>query len=385
MLDNPNTDPISIFAPHFSARQIGRPTSMVRAVMQAQMTGLLLSLILQLALADSNSLTQHIYNAGGLSLLHNLAMDCTDLIHPETEAAGSIRLLHPDVHAKLAQLYRLIPLAISCMYEVTGTRDSFMPWIVAVAANAADTSHRMLALQLQDHLKILQQTPLPIGNLIDAANMAQRDRIMRRCVSQDVKSSPYAKHYVGQLQHAGLSLFTPYGSRQSSNCLFWLCEEPESDAEVTTVSEVETFATLINGEGGVSEPHAQVTAEPQPSAPPWDGRDGSDIDEGLNNPDDAEQTPEAINGLSGRSENLSGHTFGDLQNVATEEQRQGRAEDLGGPGCWTTGRVVLLSATAFSAKICVTALESMVDKWAEERRLESLQARGDEMTAGRSR
>ncbi|KAL0027090.1 hypothetical protein WJX79_004843 [Trebouxia sp. C0005] len=234
MLDNPNTDPISIFAPHFSARQIGRPTSM-----------------------------------------------------------------------------------------------------------------------LQDHLKILQQTPLPIGNLIDAANMAQRDRIMRRCVSQDVKSSPYAKHYVGQLQHAGLSLFTPYGSRQSSNCLFWLCEEPESDAE--------------------------------PSAPPWDGRDGSDIDEGLNNPDDAEQTPEAINGLSGRSENLSGHTFGDLQNVATEEQRQGRAEDLGGPGCWTTGRVVLLSATAFSAKICVTALESMVDKWAEERRLESLQARGDEMTAGRSR
>ncbi len=146
-----------------------------------------------------------------------------------------------------------------------------MPWITAVAANAADTSHRMLALQLQDHLKILQQTPLLITNLIDAANMAQRDHIMRHTVNH-VKSSQYAELYVGQLRHAGTSLFAGYGPRQSGNCLFWLFEEPESNAEVATVSEVETFGTLINGEVAVSEPHANAAAGLQPSAPPWDGR-----------------------------------------------------------------------------------------------------------------
>ena len=70
------------------------------------MTGLLLSMILQLALADSNSLTQHIYEAGGVPLLHAIAMDRNEHTHPETEAARSIKLLRPDVHAKLAQLYR---------------------------------------------------------------------------------------------------------------------------------------------------------------------------------------------------------------------------------------------------------------------------------------
>ncbi len=109
MLENPSKDPISTFALDVFASksiQIGRPASLVRSVMQAQMTGLLLSMILQLALSDSNSLTQHIYDAGGLPLLHTLAMDCTEHTHPEIEAAGSIKLLRRDVHAKLAQLYR---------------------------------------------------------------------------------------------------------------------------------------------------------------------------------------------------------------------------------------------------------------------------------------
>ena len=109
MLENPSKDPISVFALDVSASnsiQIGRPASLVRSVLQAQMTGLLLSMILQLALADSDFLIQHIYKDGGLPLLHNLAMGCTDHVHPDTEAAGDIKLLRRDVHAKLAQLYR---------------------------------------------------------------------------------------------------------------------------------------------------------------------------------------------------------------------------------------------------------------------------------------
>ncbi len=56
------------------------------------------------------------------------------------------------------------------MYEVTGTRDTLMPEVVEMASDAADTQHRMLALQLHDHLNILQQTPLLITSLNDACS-----------------------------------------------------------------------------------------------------------------------------------------------------------------------------------------------------------------------
>lgn len=161
-----------------------------------------------------------------------------------------------------------------------------------------------------------------ITSLNDAANMAQCDSIMRQ-TDNHVKSSKYAETYVGQLRHAGASLFAGYGPRQSGDCLFWFFEEPGSNAEAATVSEVETFGGFVSGEGAVSEPHANAAAGLQPSAPPWDGRESSDIDEQLHSRDDAEQTPEATNGLPRRSENLSGHTSGDLQSVADE--KRGRA------------------------------------------------------------
>ncbi|KAL0051936.1 hypothetical protein WJX82_004816 [Trebouxia sp. C0006] len=203
-------------------------------------------------------------------------MDCTKHTHPDIDTVRSIKLARHDVHAKLAQLYRLIPLAISCIYEVTGTRDTFMPEVVEMASDAADTNHRMLALQLQDHLKILQQTPLLIISLNDAANVAQRDNIMRQTVGH-LKSSKYAELYVGQLRHAGTSLFAGYGPRQSGNCLFWLFEEPERNAEVATASEMKMFGTSIIEEGA--------------------------------------------------DENLSGHIADEHQSIAAEEERQGRGED----------------------------------------------------------
>lgn len=110
MLQHPSKAPISVFALDVSASksfiQIGRLTALATLVMQAQMTGLLLSIILQLALADSNSLMQHTYEAGGLARLHLLAMDCTKHTHPEIDTLTSIKLVRHDVHAKLAQLYR---------------------------------------------------------------------------------------------------------------------------------------------------------------------------------------------------------------------------------------------------------------------------------------
>ncbi len=86
---------------------IGRPpASLIQLVMQNQMTGLLLSILLQLALADSHRLAQQIYKAEGLQLLHDTAMGCTDHAHPDSKAAGDVRQLRPDVHEKLVQLYR---------------------------------------------------------------------------------------------------------------------------------------------------------------------------------------------------------------------------------------------------------------------------------------
>ena len=110
MLGHPCKDPISInvFAVDISASKSvhsSRPASMLEPVLEAQMTGLLLSMILQLALADSIPLIQHIYEAEGLLLLHVLAMDPFQHAHPET-TARSIKLLRHDVYAKLAQLYR---------------------------------------------------------------------------------------------------------------------------------------------------------------------------------------------------------------------------------------------------------------------------------------
>ena len=49
---------------------------------------------------------QHIYKVEGLQMLHDLAMSCTEHVHPDSQAAGDIRQLRPDVHERLVQIYR---------------------------------------------------------------------------------------------------------------------------------------------------------------------------------------------------------------------------------------------------------------------------------------
>ena len=70
------------------------------------MTGLLLSVLIRLALADSHCLAQHLYKVEALQLLHDIAMARTPHVHPELQDASDIKQLRPDVHAKLSQVYR---------------------------------------------------------------------------------------------------------------------------------------------------------------------------------------------------------------------------------------------------------------------------------------
>ena len=76
--------------------------------MQAQMTGLLLGVLIQLSLADSHCLAQHIYKVEGLQLLHDIAMARTHHTHPESQDASEVKRLRPDVYEKLFQIYRQV-------------------------------------------------------------------------------------------------------------------------------------------------------------------------------------------------------------------------------------------------------------------------------------
>lgn len=121
LLATPAADPISHFPLDVSAStsiHIGRPPrSLIQQVMQAQMTGLLLGVLIQLALADSYCLAQHIYKVEGLQLLHDIAMARTQHAHPELQDANEIKRLRPDVHEKLLQVYRQVVLVFAgpCM------------------------------------------------------------------------------------------------------------------------------------------------------------------------------------------------------------------------------------------------------------------------------
>ena len=119
LLANPTADPMTLFPLDVSASlsmHIGRPPRlMIQQVMQAQMTGLVLGVLLQLALADSHCLAQHIYKVEGLQLLHDIAMARTHHTHPELQDANEIKQLRPDVHEKLFQLYRQVKGFPTCI------------------------------------------------------------------------------------------------------------------------------------------------------------------------------------------------------------------------------------------------------------------------------
>ena len=81
----------------------------VKEVLQAQMAGMLLSILLQLSFADDVELKQQLLEAEALQLLCKLAIGKTDHYHPSVVPRADsvqVQLLRPDVQAKLAELYK---------------------------------------------------------------------------------------------------------------------------------------------------------------------------------------------------------------------------------------------------------------------------------------
>ena len=89
------------------------PKHQIQLVMQAQMTGLMLGVFIQLALADINSLAEHIFAKAGLQLLHSIALARTQHAHPELQDVSVVKQLRPDVHEKLL-IYRQVHLLLAC-------------------------------------------------------------------------------------------------------------------------------------------------------------------------------------------------------------------------------------------------------------------------------
>lgn len=103
---------------------------------------------------------------------------CSNNLHG-MYARGHMRLSHNMVEESAAvhvigthscTLCRLLPLAISSIYEVTFSRETYSAQVAANARHAQDNSHRQIAVQLKDSLYKLQQPAL-----LDAAD-ASADR-----------------------------------------------------------------------------------------------------------------------------------------------------------------------------------------------------------------
>lgn len=117
---------------------IGQPPKrLIQQVMQAQMTGLILGALVQLALADSYSLAHHIHDVEGLQLLHNIAMARTQHAHPELQDGSEVKQLRPDVHEKVFQVYRQVDSGISMAWH------AYMRDVLLQLLTRSDSLHPM--------------------------------------------------------------------------------------------------------------------------------------------------------------------------------------------------------------------------------------------------
>ncbi len=111
LLARPVQDPNITFAEDIAAAYPDNPeeatSTEARTVMQTQLVGILLSIILQLSLADDSDLRHQLHEAGAELLLCKMAIGKTDHIHPDLEPqAKVISDARPDIHTKMIQLYR---------------------------------------------------------------------------------------------------------------------------------------------------------------------------------------------------------------------------------------------------------------------------------------
>ena len=125
---------------------------------------------------------------------------------------------------------RLIPLAISCIYEATLSHNRNLQQINQTKATAQDLGQRQLALQLGNALAMLGLDQ-DVANSPGGFSM----RPVVNFIKLDIKDEE-APAVIRQMQLAWQSAFDQYDSCQSGNCLFWLFEEPVSQNMQTSWS-----------------------------------------------------------------------------------------------------------------------------------------------------
>ncbi|KAL3158223.1 hypothetical protein ABBQ38_010477 [Trebouxia sp. C0009 RCD-2024] len=337
----PATDPMNHFPLDVSAStsmHIGRPPKdLIQQVMQAQMVGLVLGVLAQLALADSYCLAQHIYKVEGLQLMHDIAVGRTQHAHPELQDASEVKRLRPDVHEKLFQM--LLPLAISSIYEVTFSRETYSAQVAAMARHAADNSHRQIALQFKDSLNRLQHPALLDAADAPAGRQAEANHTLRHIVFK-VTSAEVQSGYVGELQHAWQSAVGGYNERQAGNCLFWLFEEPQANHGIRNIE----TGSVASGE---VQNHGQQTEDAGPS---------------IQHAGDVQQDEQGVQ-LTGRATQHANET-GNATRASTLDRtsshtlarpaaRPSQSADGEGGSGWSAGHVVLAAVTAFAFGVLV--------------------------------
>ncbi len=127
--------------------------------------------------------------------------------------------------------YRLIPLAICCICEATGTWEEFM-------SKFKQTSDKLtivregrllgLAARLQGELTFLQRIKA-VATVQPAQNAA-----LQPSSFQDLANivTVADKQHLRGLQRAYKSAITGYNCQQAGNCLYWLFKEPQESAAV---------------------------------------------------------------------------------------------------------------------------------------------------------
>ncbi|KAL3158351.1 hypothetical protein ABBQ38_010590 [Trebouxia sp. C0009 RCD-2024] len=217
----PALDPISLFPLDVSASisiHVGHPPMhLIRQVMRAQMTGLVLGVLVQLALANIPSLADDIYMARGLQLLHGIALAHTPHAHPELSEAAS---------------------------------------------HAATNTQRQICQQVKDRLCNLQDCCHPLAGgtwqLADGPLQAPAVESIQSIVSKMKSAEPVSGQ--SELQQAWWSAVGGYNERQAGNCLFWLFEEPQTNNDSSSSVDTGSVASgYVQGHGEQSEEYAGAT------------------------------------------------------------------------------------------------------------------------------
>ena len=104
MLSNPVDHPDELFADDV-ARSSAEAFA-VETVMQAQLAGMLLSIVLTLSLSVDSNLKRQLHDAGAGQLLCKLALGKTAHSHPEDAQAQLVKDSRPEVYGKIQELYK---------------------------------------------------------------------------------------------------------------------------------------------------------------------------------------------------------------------------------------------------------------------------------------